>query len=110
MRAGVGERQRFHLFEAGAFVTSGTASVTTRQLRRFHLFEAGAFVTRDFRPGRRMWPMRFHLFEAGAFVTGTSRSSTICVRHSVSTYLKLELLSPLELARSGRAPLAFPPI
>ena len=63
MRAGVGERQRFHLFEAGAFVTQ----VFSTDLR----------------------PQRF----------------------SVSTYLKLELLSQVHYWVTWPPELtAFPPI
>ena len=74
MRAGVGERQRFHLFEAGAFVTSPLET----------------------RAACRMWHRwRFHLFEAGAFVTArlTRQGWSDGLARSVSTYLKLELLS-----------------
>ena len=85
---------RFHLFEAGAFVTTNGLSPrflarcvstylklellsphqvekdTSTTLRRFHLFEAGAFVTSWNGSGTGRFRQRFHLFEAGAFVTG----------------------------------------
>ena len=38
-------------------------------MARFHLFEAGAFVTPEGSQGQHQSAERFHLFEAGAFVT-----------------------------------------
>ena len=135
MRAGVGERQRFHLFEAGAFVTRAYRHlVGGADHGRFHLFEAGAFVTfQPVRPGStlrgvstylklellslvgqaltsRAREPRFHLFKLELL----SHRMTLAEsgrQRGVSTYLKLELLS-----RSAADPrvltlkCAFPPI
>jgi len=122
----LGKILRFHLFEAGAFVTAGRWARRFSTCSRFHLFEAGAFVTHAKAPRPPSRPKcvstylklellspihpretptadleRFHLFEAGAFVT-TGRSSTNGSSSRVSTYLKLELLSLVVALHAAR--------
>ena len=107
---------RFHLFEAGAFVTTGSDRAVGGQISvstylKLELLSplapiaalGGSISVSTYLKLELLSPLapiaalgrqdqRFHLFEAGAFVTYTQsvhRSRRICV----STYLKLELLS-----------------
>jgi len=101
---------RFHLFEAGAFVTSCSPRIHPTLLMRFHLLEAGAFVTKDAACGLSRFIARFHLFEAGAFVTTPSLPQSVSQK-CVSTYLKLELSShALRRCQGMAGHPAFPPI
>ena len=102
-------RRRFHLFEAGAFVTrrAATQSFTVASVSTYLKLELlSRFRARL--PGHGV-TVRFHLFEAGAFVTSVFQQY-LSGGLRVSTYLKLELLSPAILHPSPRGPRAFPPI
>jgi len=77
---------------------------------RFHLFEAGAFVTADslprsiLRSGCVSTYLKLELLSQR--IPGAEHSR----RHRVSTYLKLELLSLLGMGKKFREGAAFPPI
>ena len=86
---------RFHLFEAGAFVTFSAKGKPSPVEVRFHLFEAGAFVTITSLTGVRVNASILHLFEVELLSLDHERlESSLRKSARISTYLKLELLSP----------------
>ena len=102
---------RFHLFEAGAFVT-GTPVRGIHAVGRCvsTYLKLELLSPCDTKQLSINLDPRFHLFEAGAFVTSPAGAGSAVHWPCVSTYLKLELLSPIHLVVHKDHIEAFPPI